>query len=782
MNSSRIPRFYQFSVEERLRVLYERGVLSDTDYRALATGTYILEPDTADRLTENVIGVFSMPLGLGLNFQINGHDYLVPMVVEEPSIIAAVSSAARLVRRTGGFESVADEPMLIGQIQVVDLTDAAAARAALLARKQEILDLANRQHPNMVARGGGAKDLEVSLRGETANNGELLVVHLVVDSRDAMGANLVNTMCEAVASLVEQISGGRVFLRILSNLTDRAMVRARCVIPLDRLASGEFSGEQVRDGIMLAAEFAAMDPYRATTHNKGIMNGIDAVAIATGNDWRAIEAATHAYAAQGGHYAPLTTWTADADGCLVGTIELPLKVGIVGGQVESNPAVRIAYKILGVDTAVELAQVMAAVGLAQNFAALKALSTEGIQPGHMRLHARSVAVAAGATGARFDEVVNRLVASGEIKVWKAKRILDVLEGRIADTGSIHAIRTAAIPIQPAAALSDPEPIEAGHAVHRGYGKIILLGEHSVVYGRHAIAAPIGLSIQAEVSTKASGTELVIARWDTDAAYDPIGAQLAEQVTALITKRLGLAGRGMRVDVFPHLPRASGLGASAALAVSIIRAMADRFGLSIGDDEVSSLAFDCERIVHGTPSGIDNTVATFGRPILFRKTGVAFGGAIPASAWAGSAAAEIQDIVTPHPIPIVIGLTGVRSLTSHTVGIVRAAWEKNPARYETIFSQIDELALAGTDALRRGDVAELGELMNVNHGLLGALQVSSPELEALVGIARRAGALGAKLTGGGGGGAMIAVAEPGAAESVGSAMRQAGYVTYLTEIR
>jgi hydroxymethylglutaryl-CoA reductase len=576
---------------------------------------------------------------------------------------------------------------------------------------------------------------------------------------------------------VEKISGGRVFLRILSNLTDRAMVRARCVIPIDRLASGEFSGEQVRDGIVLAAEFAAMDPYRATTHNKGIMNGIDAVAIATGNDWRAIEAAAHAYAAHTGRYSPLTTWTTDADGSLVGMIELPLKVGTVGGQVESNPAVRIAYTILGVDGAAELAQVMAAVGLAQNFAALKALSTEGIQPGHMRLHARSVAVAAGATGARFDEVVNRLVASGEIKVWKAKRILDVLEGRIADTGSIHAIRTAAIPIQPAAALTDPEPVEAGHAVHRGYGKIILLGEHSVVYGRHAIAAPIGLSIQAEVSTKASGTELVIARWDTDAAYDPIGAKLAEQVTALITERLGLSGRGMRVDVFPHLPRASGLGASAALAVSIIRAMADRFGLTISDDEVSTLAFDCERIVHGTPSGIDNTVATFGRPILFRKTGVAFGGVT-----SGSAASEIQDIVTPHPIPIVIGLTGVRSLTSHTVGIVRAAWERHPARYETIFSQIDELALAGTDALRRGDVAELGELMNVNHGLLGALQVSSPELEALVGIARRAGALGAKLTGGGGGGAMIAVAEPGAAESVGSAMRQAGYVTYLTEIR
>jgi hydroxymethylglutaryl-CoA reductase len=770
VNSSRIPRFYQLGVEERLRVLYERGVLSDADYRALATGTYMLDPGTADRLTENVIGVFSMPLGLGLNFKINARDYLVPMAVEEPSVIAAVSSAARLVRRDGGFTSVADEPMLIGQIQVVDVEDATGAQQALLARKSEILDLANAQHPNMLARGGGAKDVEVFLRGQTAANGELLVVHLIVDSRDAMGANLVNTMCEALAPLVEQISGGRVFLRILSNLTDRAMVRARCVIPVARLAWGDFSGEQVRDGIVLAAEFAAMDPYRATTHNKGIMNGIDAVAIATGNDWRAVEAAAHAYAASSGHYAPLTSWTADDVGNLVGEIELPLKVGTVGGQVESNPAVRIAHTILGVSTAAELAEVMAAVGLAQNFGALRALSTDGIQPGHMRLHARSVAVAAGATGAHFDDVVNRLVASGDIKVWKARHILDVLEGRIADTGSIHAIHTASIPAHSAVAM--PEPAPAEHDASFGYGKIILLGEHSVVYGRHAIATPIGLTIQAEVTRQEHGTELVIARWDTDAAYDPISAGLAEQVTALIAEHLGLAGKGMRVDVFPHLPRASGLGASAALAVAIIRAIADRFGLAISDSEVSSLAFECERIVHGTPSGIDNTVATFGRSILFRNPNMASDAAAP----------EIADIVTPGPIQIVIGLTGVRSLTSHTVGIVRAAWEKNPARYEAIFSQIDELVLAGVGALRRGDLAELGDLMNMNHGLLGALQVSSPELETLVGVARRAGALGAKLTGGGGGGAMIAVTEPGAAESVGSAMRQAGFVTYLTEIR
>jgi hydroxymethylglutaryl-CoA reductase len=500
------------------------------------------------------------------------------------------------------------------------------------------------------------------------------------------------------------------------------------------------------------------------------MNGIDAVAIATGNDWRAIEAAAHAYAAHSGRYSPLTTWSANDEGNLVGEIELPLKVGTVGGQVESNPAVRISHEILGVNSAAELAEVMAAVGLAQNFGALRALSTDGIQPGHMRLHARSVAVAAGASGARFDEVVTRLVESGDIKVWRARHILDVLEGRIADTGSIQTIRTASIPLQAAVAI--PEPALSEHGPSFGFGKIILLGEHSVVYGRHAIAAPIGLTIRAEVTRQEYGTELVIARWDTDAAYDPVGAELAERVTAHIAERLGLAGKGMRIDVFPHLPRASGLGASAALAVSIIRAMADRFGQPITDEEVSSLAFECERIVHGTPSGIDNTLATFGRAILFRNP----------DSISDAAALEITDIVTPRPIQVVIGLTGVPSLTSATVGMVRDAREKNPARYEAIFSQIDELVLAGVGALRRGDLVELGELMNINHGLLGALQVSSPELETLVGVARRAGALGAKLTGSGGGGAMIAITEPGAAESVGSAMSEAGFTTYLTEIR
>jgi len=765
MSRSRIPGFYQLSVEDRLKLLHERGVLDDADYAALQGGTAALDVGAADRLIENVIGVFSLPMGLGLNFQVNDRDYLVPMVVEEPSIIAAVSGTAKLVRQAGGFSSVAEEPMLIGQVQVVDVPEPERARLAVLAQTQEILRLANSGHPNMLARGGGARDVEVFLRGTTAHNGELLVVHLVVDTRDAMGANLVNSMCERIAPLIEEISQGRVFLRILSNLTDRAMVRARVVIPPGLLETGEFSGERVRDGIVLANEFAAMDPYRATTHNKGIMNGIDAVAIATGNDWRAIEAAAHAYAARDIHYAPLTDWRTDQDGNLVGELTLPLKVGTVGGQVESNPAVRLARTILDVSSARELAEVMAAVGLAQNLAALKALSTTGIQQGHMRLHARAVAAAAGAGGARFDEVVERLIADGEIKVWKARQIMEARGETEEDAAPAAGEPRAAAPraVVPRVAAA-PAP-----GAHLGYGKIILLGEHAVVYGHHAIAAPIGLSVRAEVTRGSSASEPVISDWDVDGSVrEPIREDISHRVATLITERLGVPAAGMRVDVFSDLPRASGLGASAAFAVAVIRAVARSFDIRISDAMVSSLAFECEQIVHGTPSGIDNTVATFGRPILFRKT--------------DDGGPEIRDIVTPIPIPIIIGLSGVSALTSHTVGLVRSAWQRNPQRYDQIFAQIDGLVLAGVDALRRGDIADLGELMNINQGLLNALQVSSPELEELVAIARRAGAFGAKLTGGGGGGAMIAVAEPGGTEPIIAAMRGAGYTTYLTEIR
>lgn len=763
MSRSRIPEFYKFSVANRLQVLYERGVISEAEYHMLMDGKHLLDAAKADRLVENVIGAFSLPMGLGLNFLVNGKDYLVPMVVEEPSIIAAVSSAAKLVRNAGGFESVAEDPMLIGQIQVVDVAHPAKLQQAVLQRKEEILNLANSLHPKMVARGGGAKDVEVKIHNSPGGHGDMLVVHLIVDTRDAMGANLVNTMCEGVAPLIEKITNGKVFLRILSNLTDRAMVRARATIPVKLLGNGEFSGEQVRDGVILATEFAAVDPYRAATHNKGIMNGIDAVAIATGNDWRAIEAAAHAYAARSGHYTSLTKWYKNEAGDLVGELDMPLKLGTVGGQVESNQAVIIAHRLLGIESAPELAQVMCAVGLAQNFAAIRALSTEGIQRGHMTLHARSVAIAAGVDENRFEAVVERLIECGEIKVWKAREIADdMADELVEDTPALGSPASGA-----------PEIIRgAEHDTGAGYAKIILLGEHSVVYNRHAIAAPIPLSIRAEVKPQEGGpTELLIPRWGVELTlHEPTHVDNSlHKSLDLITRRLEVQGRGMQVEVFPHVPRAVGLGASAALAVAVIRGIARAYKLELSDEQVNQIAYECEEIAHGTPSGIDNTLATYGRPILFRK------GDTPQSP-------RIREIHAPEPIPVVIGLSGVRTLTAETVGRVRAAWQAHPERYEAIFTQIDELALAGAEALAAGDVAELGELMNLDHGLLNALGVSCWEIEELVQIAREHGALGAKLTGGGGGGAMIAVAEEKKTQDIALAMRAAGYDTFITEIR
>ncbi|MCB0273896.1 MAG: hydroxymethylglutaryl-CoA reductase, degradative, partial [Calditrichaeota bacterium] len=348
---SRIPQFYKHTVLERLEILKERGILSAEKVKALANGKCVLDLDGADKMVENVIGVFSLPIGLGLNFLVNGRDYIVPMVVEEPSIIAAVSSAAKIVRSAGGFSVQSTDPILVGQIQVVNIEHPSHAQKAILQNKEEIINLANSLHPNMVARGGGARNIEVFIYPNASFRGDMLVVHLHVDTRDAMGANLVNSMCEGVASLIEKITGGEVFLRILSNLTDQALVISECVIPAKQLAGKGFSGEQVRDGIILANEFASVDPYRATTHNKGIMNGIDAVALATGNDWRAIESAAHAYAARGSKYTSLTKWYKNEDGDLVGQLKVPMKVGTVGGPLQSNPVVQILHDILNVNSA-----------------------------------------------------------------------------------------------------------------------------------------------------------------------------------------------------------------------------------------------------------------------------------------------------------------------------------------------------------------------------------------------------------------------------------------------
>ena len=422
MTSSRVPGFYKLKMAERLRRLADA---LDGDVKGLGESA-TLPLANADAMIENAVGVLGLPVGIGLNFLVNGEDVLVPMAVEEPSVIAAVSLAAKIAREGGGFTANADEPLMIGQVQVTELSNPEAARAAVLREKEQILAAANALHPQMKARGGGAKDVEARI---IAVGAEMhLVVHLVVDTQDAMGANLINTMCEGTAPLIERLTGGRVRLRILSNLADLRLARASCRIPFEALADFGFSGAEVAHGIAEASRFADADPYRACTHNKGVMNGIDAVALATGNDWRAIEAGAHAYCARNGKYEPMTRWWV-ADGALHGSIEVPIQVGTVGGAVKANPLIPVLLRVMGNPGAQKLAGVMAAVGLAQNMAALRALGTVGIQKGHMALHARNLAVSAGAKGNAVEEVARALIAAGEIKLHRAQEILAKMVAR-----------------------------------------------------------------------------------------------------------------------------------------------------------------------------------------------------------------------------------------------------------------------------------------------------------------------------------------------------------------
>jgi len=417
---SRIEGFYKLDRRQRLERLAARAGLAPADISSLLTSTP-LSFEVADHMVENAVGVIGLPLGVGLNFLINGRDRLVPMAIEEPSVIAAASHAARVIRDAGGFVADADPPCMIGQIQLLNVADPAAATRRLYEAAADLLAAANRAQPNMCRRGGGATGIEVRTLRETAC-GPMFVVHLVIDVGDAMGANAVNSMTEAVAPLIEELSGGTARLRILSNLADQRCARASVRIPSALLAGEPLTGMEVAERIVEACAFAAADPYRAATHNKGVMNGIDAVAIATGNDWRGIEAGAHAYAARKGHYGPLTEWHINGD-ALVGRIELPLAVGIVGGNLECNPRVQLSLRVLAVHSARELAAIMAAVGLGQNFAALRALVTDGIQRGHMELHARGLAAAAGAPKELLEDVVRQLIASGDIKLSKARQIV-----------------------------------------------------------------------------------------------------------------------------------------------------------------------------------------------------------------------------------------------------------------------------------------------------------------------------------------------------------------------
>lgn len=731
MSDSRISGLYKLNVVERIAELERLGWLSANHARDLRAGRQVMPVATADKIIENVVGVFGLPLAIAPNFVVNGRDYIVPLVVEEPSIVAALSSAAALARECGGFSVAHDESLLAGQIHVTGVADVEAALASLDAAAGDLQRLADAVHPRLKERGGGVRAVEVRAL-ELPGGAQLVVLHVLVDTCDAMGANLVNTICEAIAPRVAEICGGTPALQILSNLADRSIVAATASFSLDALATAEMTGAEVRDAIVLANDIAIADPHRAATHNKGVMNGIDALAIATGNDWRAIEAGVHAYAAASGRYSALTRWLAGAGGELIGEISLPLKVGIVGGTLTSNPAAILGLAIVGVESASQLAELMAAVGLAQNFAALRALVTGGIQKGHMRLHARSVAAAAGAPADRLDEVVDKLVSSREVKAWKAHEVLAELDAVTVGDDAFTA--TAA-------------------------GKIILLGEHAAVYGRHVLALPIVDAVQAFVSECDTNTTLTVPDWGLHKIIDHDSADGIDAAINLLLERLGVADRHFTLHVSSRLPRGMGLGSSAAIIVALARAIARCNGDELDDERTNAIAFECEKLAHGTPSGIDNTMSCYASAMLFRK----------------SDGLDIKRLELGEKPPLVIAFSQEVGLTRELVAGVKERFEQNPTQYNAIFDQIDAMSVRGAKTLQSQRYDELGSLMNICHGLLNAIQVSTPDLENMVALARQSGALGAKLTGAGGGGAMVALC-PGYEDQVRSALRRAGYAT------
>lgn len=733
MIDSRIGGFYRMTIDERLDELLQRGIIDAETAKRLKNSRGLLSADVADRMVENVIGVFGLPFAVAPNFRVNGKDYVIPMVIEEPSVVAAVSAAAIVVRNSGGFTTTSTDPVGIGQIHLHGLPDEQAAITRLAAAEAQLVAQANELQPGLVARGGGAIGIEI--RRLQLNDGrKTLALHLLVDTRDAMGANLINTMCEGIAGRIAELAGGNAVLKILSNLADRSMISASTRIPVDQLG---VDGARLRDAIVLANEIALVDPYRAATHNKGIMNGMDAVAIATGNDWRALEAGAHAYAARDGGYRALTSWTATGSGDLLGVLRLPVRIGMAGASLKANPAAVAGLCIAGAGSSQELGELMTAVGLAQNFAALKALATDGIQSGHMRLHARSVAMSAAVPRRLQDRVVRSMIKSGDIRDWKARQLV--------------------------AEIESGTPANVGKALGRGSaaGKIILLGEHAVVYGRPAVALPLPGAIKAVVYDSPSATRLNIPAWnfEQEAVHEflPDAAEGAMGLLQIVVRRLGLESKRFFIDVEARIPPAAGLGSSAALAVALIRALHNAYSLGMDDRAVNELAFECETLAHGTPSGIDNTVAVFGKPMVFRKKGPQ----------------RMRELSLNRFPPLVVAWSGTRGSTRSQVEAVRNRWLQDKATYERIFDEIGHLSLEGARALRKGDDARLGSLMNIAHGLLNALQVSTPLIEEMVDIARSSGAAGAKLTGAGGGGSIVALS-PGKSVEVSRALAAAGF--------
>lgn len=730
--SSRIPGFYRLPPQARL----ERVALA-CDLPASSRDAYHpgggLPMDVASLMVENVIGVMSLPVGVALNMVVNGKDYLIPMVLEEPSVVAAISHMAKVTREVGGVQARADDGCMIGQIQLRQCRVPNPTRC-ILDEQEDLIEEANALIPGLTARGGGVRGVEVRTVcfEEDGQSETMVIVHFLVNTRDAMGANIVNTVVEGMASRVASLAGAAIGLRILSNLADRRLVRASVRIGAEHLERPGYSGQTALEGVIAADRFAVADPYRAATHNKGIMNGIDAVALATGNDWRALEAGAHAFAASSGRYRPLSRWREVPDGVLWGELEMPMQVGIVGGPMRVHPTVRANLHVLGVESANELAEVMAAVGLAQNLGALLALGTEGIQRGHMSMHARNVAASADVPYEWIPDVVRQMVAHDAIDLEGAREAYSALKG-----GESRAPRR-----------SRAEVLAVGQA----NGKVILFGEHAVVHGYSALASAIDRGVCVTCRQR-SGDAWLEAPGILTAG--PLFGKSRSPVRLALQRVFELVGapkEGITVEVDGDLPPGKGLGSSAALGIAALRSVSRAIGRTLEEPELLDLGHQVEQLFHGLPSGLDHTVATRGGVLRFRR------GHPPL----------IETIAFVKTFHFVLLDSGEVGPTSLQVSSVLSQLEDDRDRVTAAFEAIERLVDQGVAALQAGDGEGLAIAMNKNHTLLQELRVSTARLDELVAFARAAGATGAKLTGAGGGGMVLALCLDG----VGPVLRAA----------
>jgi len=719
--SSRIPGFYRLPVERRLAHLQRGFNLTDEQIAELREGR-TLRIEHAVNMVENAVGVLGVPLGIALNFVVDEVEYLVPMAIEEASIIAAASKAALMIRAGGGFRTTVDEPIMIGQIQVLELEDPELAAQLVLQRKDEIIRQANLANPRMVKRGGGVRDIETRIVDGGDTVGRMLIVHLLVDVREAMGANMINYACEAAGPVVEEITGGRVHLRILSNLADRRLARAEFSLPFEFLRTDEMSGESVAKRMVEAGEFAWSDPYRATTHNKGIFNGIGATAVALGQDWRAIEAGGHAFAARDGQYRSLTRYWIH-EGSLCGSIELPMQVGSVGGALNSHPGVRTLRTISGVRNAREIASLFAAVGLAQNFAACLALSTVGIQKGHMALHARSVAISVGVPPELVEDVTAEMIRRGDVKVAVAEEIFQSMQ------------ETVTVKLQ-----GDNLPIDS-----YAPGKVVLFGEHATVYNYPGITAAIDIGMTIRVLRDSDGPRFLNPHFHQvfSAPESDQDIRLFSQAVDVALDHYSMQREPIAIQIDSQLVPGMGLGSSAAFSAALISALRKYRG-SDGRLTLAGNMFEdvqrLEQIFHGHPSGMDAATVLSDGVIWFRK----------------GPPREIVPIHLPHPMAGLVVLVEPGARTIDMVRQVKQSRDLNPKRVGTILDEIGQLTSDAGIALGLGDEVEVGRLMFRDHDLLARLGVSTPKLDRAVSHLLDAGVLGAKLTGSGGGGAVVAL--------------------------